>query len=211
MHRLKRLTAALAIAMLPGMAAAQNWDINTLHKINSLDSRFARGYSKAASVSTPVIGVGLPVAMAAAALIKRDKELMTDAIYIGSSVVEAMAITLAAKEIVRRERPFNAYPDRITPREHPDSYSMPSAHTSMAFSLATSVAIRYPRWYVIAPAAIWAGSVAFSRMNMGVHYPTDVICGAVIGSGCAVLNIKINQWLEKKLFNEKREHKLLDY
>lgn len=88
---------------------------------------------------------------------------------------------------------------------------MPSAHTAAAFSLATSLSIRYPKWYVIAPTAIWAGSVAFSRMNMGVHYPSDVITGALVGSGCAVLNIYVNKWLEKVLFDENRKHKLLKY
>ena len=39
---------------------AQNWDINTLHKINSLDSKFARNYSKAFSKSAPYIAVGVP-------------------------------------------------------------------------------------------------------------------------------------------------------
>lgn len=55
---------------------AQNWDINTLHKINSLDSKFARNYSKAFSKSAPYIAVGVPVAMAVYAGIDKDKELL---------------------------------------------------------------------------------------------------------------------------------------
>ena len=162
---------------------AQNWDINTLHKINSLDSKFARNYSKAFSKSAPYIAVGVPVAMAVYAGIDKDKELLKDAIYIGTSVAEAVVITYGMKS----------------------SPSFPSGHTAAAFSLATSLSIRYPKWYVIAPSAFWACSVGFSRMNEGVHYPSDVAAGAVIGAGCAVANIYVNRWLNKWLFGEKKK------
>ena len=67
-------------------AQAQNWDINTLHKINSLDGKFVRNYSKVFSRSAPYISVGIPVAMAIYAGIDKDKKLLQDAIYIGTSV-----------------------------------------------------------------------------------------------------------------------------
>ena len=149
---------------------AQNWDINTLHKINSLDSKFARNYSKAFSKSAPYIAVGVPVAMAVYAGIDKDKELLKDAIYIGTSVAEAVVITYGMKYAFDRERPYDRYPDRVDARSHESSPSFPSGHTAAAFSLATSLSIRYPKWYVIAPSAFWACSVGFSRMNEGVHY-----------------------------------------
>ena len=42
-------------------------------------------------------------------------------------------------------------------------------------------------------------------MNEGVHYPSDVAAGAVIGAGCAVANIYVNRWLNKWLFGEKKK------
>ena len=181
---------------------AQNWDINTLHKINSLDSKFARNYSKAFSKSAPYIAVGVPVAMAVYAGIDKDKELLKDAIYIGTSVIEAVGITYAAKHIIGRDRPFVKYPDEIHAYGAPDadSPSFPSGHTAAAFSLATSLSITYPKWYVIAPSAVWACGVGFARMNQGVHYPSDVVTGAAIGVGCAFANIYVNRWLNKVLF-----------
>ena len=184
---------------------AQNWDINTLHKINSLDGKFARNYSKAFSKSAPYIAVGVPVAMAVYAGIDKDKELLKDAIYIGTSVAEAVVITYGMKYAFDRERPYDRYPDRVNARSHESSPSFPSGHTAAAFSLATSLSIRYPKWYVIAPSAFWAWSVGFSRMNEGVHYPSDVAAGAVIGAGCAVANIYVNRWLNKWLFGEKKQ------
>ena len=94
------------------------------------------------------------------------------------------------------------YPDKIHAYGAPDadSPSFPSGHTAAAFSLATSLSITYPKWYVIAPSAVWACGVGFARMNQGVHYPSDVVAGAAIGVGCAFVNVYVNRWLNKVLF-----------
>jgi undecaprenyl-diphosphatase len=62
-------------------------------------------------------------------------------------------------------------------------YSFPSGHTSSSFSAVTALSRAYPKWYVIAPSFLWAASVGYSRMYLGVHYPTDVTAGAVLGVG----------------------------
>ena len=94
------------------------------------------------------------------------------------------------------------YPGRVHAYSHEGSPSFPSGHTATAFALATSLSVKYPKWYVIAPSALWACSVGVSRMNEGVHYPSDVLAGAAIGAGCAVVNIYVNKWLNKWLFGE---------
>lgn len=78
------------------------------------------------------------------------------------------------------------------------SYSMPSGHTSTAFATATSLSLAYPKWYVVAPSFVWAGAIGYSRMHLGVHYPSDVLAGAIVGSGSAYLTYKANQWINKK-------------
>ena len=113
-------------------------------------------------------------------------------------------MTYGMKYLVDRERPYDKYPDRVHAYSHEGSPSFPSGHTATAFALATSLSVKYPKWYVIAPSAFWACSVGFSRMNEGVHYPSDVAAGAVIGAGCAVANIYVNRWLNKWLFGEKK-------
>jgi membrane-associated phospholipid phosphatase len=56
----------------------------------------------------------------------------------------------------------------------------------------------YPKWYVVVPSFVWASSVGYSRMHLGVHYPSDVLVGAMVGSSSAFLTQKANQWLNKK-------------
>lgn len=181
-------------------ASAQNWDINTLHKVNSRDGKFIRNYNKVISRTEPYIAVGVPVAMALTAWAKHDRELLKDAVYVGTSVAGTFVLTYGMKYLVDRERPFDRYPDRVHAYSYESSPSFPSAHTATAFALATSLSIKYPKWYVIAPSAFWACSVGVSRMNEGVHYPSDVLAGAAIGAGCAVVNIYVNRWLNKWLF-----------
>lgn len=184
---------------------AQNWDINTLKKINGWDGSFIRNSSKIISESTPYIVVGGPIALAIYAGISKNEPLLKDAIYIGSSVAEAVVLVYGVKYIADRQRPYDKYPDDIYIRKREGSPSFPSSHTAAAFALATSLSIKYPKWYVIAPTALWACSVGFARMNEGVHYPSDVIGGALIGSGCAVANIYVNKWLHTWLFPEKKK------
>ncbi|MBR5542077.1 MAG: phosphatase PAP2 family protein [Bacteroides sp.] len=178
-------------------ASAQNWDINTVKKVNSWE---VHNLSRTLSHSGLILPVGVPTAMGVYALIKKDQPLLKEAIYIGTSVIEALSITMAMKYTFDRQRPYQKYPDLIHPVSTEPDPSFPSGHTAAALSLATSLSITYPKWYVIAPSAVWACGVGFSRINQGVHYPSDVLAGAAIGVGCAFANIYINRWLNKLLF-----------
>ena len=175
----------------------QNWDINTVEKVNGWNMHeLSRGFSH----SGLILPVGVPTAMGIYALVKKDQPLLKEAIYIGTTVIEAVGVTYALKYGFDRRRPYVKYPGRIHPIEAEDSPSFPSGHTAAAFSLAASLSITYPKWYVIAPSAIWACGVGFARINQGVHYPTDVLTGAAIGVGCAFVNVYVNRWLNKMLF-----------
>ena len=176
---------------------AQNWDINTVKKVNDWD---VHGLSRGLSHSGLILPVGIPTAMGIYALVKKDQPLLKDAIYIGTSVIEAVGITYGLKYAFDRQRPFVKYPDKVHPIEAEDGPSFPSGHTAAAFSLATSLSITYPKWYVIAPSAVWACGVGFARINQGVHYPSDVLAGAAIGVGCAFVNVYVNRWLNNILF-----------
>lgn len=103
-------------------------------------------------------------------------------------------ITWSMKKGVGRERPAVNDPAFVAVLDlHNNSF--PSGHTSEAFSMATSLSMKYPKWYVIVPAFAYAGYTGYSRLYLGVHYPTDVLAGAIVGSGSAWLTCKLNQWL----------------
>lgn len=178
---------------------AQNWDINTVETVNGWD---VHGLSRGLSHSGIILPVGIPTAMGVYALIQKDEPLLKEAIFIGTSVIEAVGLTYGMKYAFDRQRPYEKYPDKIHPIDAEDSPSFPSGHTAAAFSLATSLSITYPKWYVIAPSAAWACGVGLARINQGVHYPSDVLTGAAIGVGCAFVNVYVNRWLNKWLFKE---------
>lgn len=53
---------------------AQNWEINTVHRVNSWDGKFVRNYNKVISRTEPYLAVGVPVAMAVTAWIRHDRD-----------------------------------------------------------------------------------------------------------------------------------------
>ncbi|MDT3404682.1 phosphatase PAP2 family protein [Mucilaginibacter terrae] len=127
----------------------------------------------------------VPASLLIGGTISGNKEMRQNAAYIASSSVLSYGAVLLIKKLLKRPRPFRGN-YRIMPVYIAGDYSFPSGHSSSAFSTATSLSMAYPKWYVIAPSALWAGSVAYSRMYLGLHYPSDVAVGSLMGAGTAV-------------------------
>ncbi len=86
---------------------------------------------------------------------------------------------IVIKNLVKRDRPCEVLANvnrRITPS---DQFSFPSGHTAAAFAIATLVSFHFP--ILTLPIITWALLVGFSRIYLGVHYPTDILAGIVIG------------------------------
>lgn len=130
------------------------------------------------------VNVGVPVGLLAGGIIADDKRMRQNALYVASSSAVNVLVTMLVKKIVKRPRPFLANV-KIKAVYQPSHYSFPSGHTSTAFTTATALSQAYPKWYVIVPSYLWAGSVGYSRLYLGVHYPTDVAAGALLGTGAA--------------------------
>jgi membrane-associated phospholipid phosphatase len=185
------------IILLNTQLSSQGLDITILRAINSPEDLPSDGFFRFISNSEPYIIFAVPVGMSAAGFIKHDDNLSGNAFADLAALAVSGGVTIALKYAVNRERPFVTYPD-IKKKSKAGSPSFPSGHTSSAFATATSLSLAYPKWYVIAPSYAWAGTVGYSRMHLGVHYPSDVLAGALIGSGCAYLTYKVNQKLLKK-------------
>jgi membrane-associated phospholipid phosphatase len=101
---------------------------------------------------------------------------------LASVAVSSATVNLVAKRLGRRHRPDRALAEVPTARHvaMPRSASFPSGHTASAVAFASGVASIMPA--VGVPLHTLAAVVAYSRVHTGVHYPGDVVAGAVVGS-----------------------------
>jgi membrane-associated phospholipid phosphatase len=190
---------ALVIFLLAAQCAqAQGVDIDLLKKINARETAFKNNYLEGAASSVTVTSIGAPVAVYAAGLIKHNKKLQIDGLYMAGSYLLSAVLTQSIKRIVNRKRPFETLSFIVKRDDEDGGLSFPSGHTSAAFSTATELALRYRQWYVVVPAYLYAASVGWARMYQGVHYPSDVLAGALLGAGSAWIGWKVQQWQQRK-------------
>ena len=160
------------------MNKIQQWDLQVcrvclLHGYNRQQARVSRLISRT--------GDGPLYAVLAALLWwqgEAERELVRLALL--AFAIE-LPLYLLLKNSLKRQRPVGL-PVFITPS---DRYSLPSGHTAAAFLMATILATDFPLW---APLLFgWAALVGASRLLLGVHYLSDLVAGALLGGGCAVL------------------------
>ncbi len=121
------------------------------------------------------------IAMAAAMSLAGDKKGRKTAVEALAAVaITSFLANLVAKGIFRRRRPTDQVPEeRRLPT--PGSSSMPSGHTASAAAFARVVGAAYPGLRI--PLNALAAAIGFSRVYTGVHHPTDVIAGWLLGNG----------------------------
>lgn len=101
------------------------------------------------------------------------------------------------KKLVARPRPCTVDTSVSLLIPFPSQYSFPSGHTSNGFSAAVSIFLFYRRPGILA--LVIAGVIAFSRMYLFVHYPTDILGGLILGTVDAVLvYICLRKWEKRK-------------
>lgn len=103
---------------------------------------------------------------------------------VGAAILVAESLSGALKNWADRDRPPLSNPDPDTLVDLPATYSFPSGHATVSFACATVLALAVPRLSI--PLYTLAALIAFSRVYVGVHYPFDVLAGALLGVAIAI-------------------------
>lgn len=113
--------------------------------------------------------------------------------YLSALGCAAVLNNLVLKPIVARPRPYASIEGLVVLFEKLSSYSFPSGHASSSFAAATALTLLFGKkgaWSFV-PAVL----ITLSRPYLGMHYLTDVLCGAALGAACA--------WAVVALFRKK--------
>lgn len=124
-------------------------------------------------------------------------------ISVGVSLLGSLLFNnMLIKNLVRRVRPYRVLETLTILIEEPGEFSFPSGHTSSSFAAGVVLYLLLPKKYGV-PAMILAFLIGISRLYVGVHYPTDVLGGMVMGTLLAIGAVKLVEFVEKKIAEKK--------
>lgn len=194
------LAAAFIISILPllHVDVVHGWDIALLKHINHTRNVTHDAFFRAVTDSAAPVSIFIPVVMLICGYLFKHKTALQAGIYFALSFLVAAAASCLLKHLINKPRPFITY-DFIQKVTSGGSPSFPSGHTTDAFVTATAVSLVLRKWYVTLLAYTWALLVAYSRVSLGVHYPTDVLGGMFLGAMVALAGY---QWL--KLYGQNK-------
>ena len=125
---------------------------------------------------------------------KKDKRIGWQACL--SLVVSVVVCNIILKHAVDRARPCDIWTEVETIVSRPSDASFPSGHTNASFAVATAIFTRNKKWGIAA--LIIALLIGISRMYLFMHFPTDVLCGALNGVIWGILSYYFVNWFFKK-------------
>jgi undecaprenyl-diphosphatase len=163
-------------------------DLDVVHALNSLlagHDGIEDPLSLYVAASELLFLLGI-VALFALARGRRRADLRRAATAAGLSAGLALLAAQVVSRLVDRPRPFVAHPDQIQLfAKHAADPGFPSDHATAAFAIATALLLRDRR--LGAGVLVLATVLGVGRVAIGVHYPSDVLGGAVLGAACALV------------------------
>ena len=159
------------------LEAVTTWDASVITAIyENVHSAFLTMFFRIVTL----LGEGGIFWIAVAVILLFFKKTRRIGICIGASLLIGVIVGNGIiKNVVARPRPYDAIEGIESVVSHLSDYSFPSGHSLCCFEAATALAMNRTKWAI--PAYVGAVLVAVSRLFLFVHYPTDVICGALLG------------------------------
>ncbi len=118
---------------------------------------------------------------------------------------DLLAVNIAFKNIFMRTRPYEVIDGLTRLVGEQSDFSFPSGHTAASFAVAVVLLLRAPKKLSVSMLVL-AILISFSRLYVGVHYPTDILGGAAIGVFCALAAVYFVAWVEKRLTGKKESN-----
>lgn len=135
--------------------------------------------------SAAAIAFGIPSILFIHALLKKNKVSQSKALQLLIPVALSAILANILKYTFDLPRPYVVYPF-IHKLSVGGSPTFPSGHTADAFAFAVAVSLMVRKWIYMIPVLLWSLLVGYSRMRLGVHFPSDVMAGALVGTLCSV-------------------------
>jgi len=105
-------------------------------------------------------------------------------------VMSLLINNVILKPLIARVRPYEVIDGLVLLVKKAHDFSFPSGHTASSFACAVVIFKQMPKKYGI-PALVMAFIMGFTRLYIGIHYPTDVLAAIVTGTLCAIIGMKI--------------------
>jgi undecaprenyl-diphosphatase len=180
------LFAVLTAIVVTG--AGTQFDVSIFYSLNHLSSSYL-----VAVVATLVTQFGYEpiLALFAVLLFFVDRQNAKLALEVLIAFVIADAVVLVLDGVYFRPRPYETLSNVLLPAGLGGGSSFPSGHATRAFAVAGVVAIQWGKKAV--PIVLISCGVALSRVIIGVHYPSDVMAGAVLGGAIGIFTVYLTE------------------
>ena len=158
----------------------QNIDISVIEKIYRFQHNLNSELFNKIMIFFTILGDNGMIWIAVALILFLNRKYRKIGVFsIVSLIICALAVNVILKPLIHRPRPFSELVDITLLIKAPKDYSFPSGHTAASFVM-VYIFFRHIKKYFI-PVLITGILIAFSRMYLTVHFPSDILVGLIIG------------------------------
>ncbi len=192
----------------PQKVSETSLDVGIFRTFNKIQSPAVNSIVSVTNSSIVPVSALLPVGLYASARINDNAYDENSSVLLFLSEALNFGVTQALKETIKRPRPYRSL-NNVQLSETSSvagTYSFPSGHASASFTIATLLTLRYPdEPWIISGSFAYAAVTSLGRLYWGVHYPSDVLAGMLIGAGSAALIYSLRSEIipaKDRLFNQ---------